>query len=95
MVVPGKHEGLGLRQVLERQLMRKRYSVKAFSPVHLHDNKRPQTHAYFPVYSPLQASYIAHDMPMAPHSRLGDGLIDLFFIKKGASRLAMIQVSNH
>lgn len=31
-------------------------------------------------------------MPMAPHSRLGDGLIDLFFIKKGASRFAMIQV---
>lgn len=43
---------------------------------------------------PLQASHIAHDMPMAPHSRLGDGLIDLFFIKKGASRIAMIQVSN-
>lgn len=31
-------------------------------------------------------------MPMAPHSRLGDGLIDLFFIKKGASRIAMIKV---
>eukprot|EP00903_Cladosiphon_okamuranus_P016711 g15404.t1 len=39
-----------------------------------------------------QASHIAHDMPMAPHARLGDGLIDLFFIKKGASRLAMIQM---
>eukprot|EP00752_Nemacystus_decipiens_P001239 g1238.t1 len=39
-----------------------------------------------------QASHIAHDMPMAPHSRLGDGLIDLFFIKKGASRIAMIQM---
>ncbi|CBN76438.1 Sphingosine kinase [Ectocarpus siliculosus] len=39
-----------------------------------------------------QASHIAHDMPMAPHSRIGDGLIDLFFIKKGASRFAMIQM---
>ncbi|CAM9497312.1 unnamed protein product, partial [Hapterophycus canaliculatus] len=39
-----------------------------------------------------QTSHIAHDMPMAPHSRLGDGLMDLFFIKKGASRIAMIQV---
>ncbi|CAM9303527.1 unnamed protein product [Ectocarpus fasciculatus] len=39
-----------------------------------------------------QTSHIAHDMPMAPHSRLGDGLMDLFFIKKGASRFAMIQM---
>lgn len=39
-----------------------------------------------------QAKYISHDMPMAPASRLGDGLMDLFFVKKGASRIAMIKV---
>eukprot|EP00904_Undaria_pinnatifida_P009066 jgi/Undpi1/528/HiC_scaffold_10.g03992.m1 len=38
-----------------------------------------------------QAKYISHDMPMAPASRLGDGLMDLFFVKKGASRIAMIK----
>lgn len=40
----------------------------------------------------MQAKYISHDMPMAPASRLGDGLMDLFFVKKGAGRIAMIKV---
>ncbi|CAM9810188.1 unnamed protein product [Ascophyllum nodosum] len=46
----------------------------------------------FVLASITQTKYISHDLPTAPSSRLGDGLLDLFYMKKGATRIDMIKM---
>lgn len=39
-----------------------------------------------------RVKYISHDMPMAPASRLDDGLMDLFFVRRGAGRMSITKM---
>lgn len=64
----------------------------AFFLSHRSDQRPPAFLKPAPDAAAVQAKYISHDMPMAPVSLLGDGLMDLFFVKKGAGRVAMITV---